>query len=161
MTDSVIPTNKCNQNQEQIDKKILDVFKKFEKTFTEKSKPFYLDECGKKIALQEIHDKAKIGDNSLVLIAVTREQYNMNNFSKYREYIKNTLNKDTIYYGLWPNTKEKKVEYDVLYTIETTNHDEIQKHLNLHNEINNGLAQKMALIIDKTGNWEIQKNKRI
>ena len=39
------------------------------------------------------------------------------------------------------------------------NNDEIQKHLNLHNEINNGLTQKMALIIDKNGNWEIQNNK--
>ena len=39
MTDSVIPINKCNQNQEQIDKKILDIFKKFGKTFTEKSDP--------------------------------------------------------------------------------------------------------------------------
>ena len=161
MTDSVIPINKCNQNQEQIDKKILDVFKKFEKTFTKKSKPFYLDECGEKITLQEIHDKAKIGDNSLVLIAVTREQYNMDNFSKYREYIKNTLNKDTIYYGLWPDIGKNKTEWDIVYTINTVSYDEIQKHLNLHNEINNGLAQKMALIIDKTGNWKIQKNKRI
>ncbi len=47
---------------------------------------------------------------------------------------------------------------DIVYTIDTVSYDEIQKHLNLHNEINNGLAQKMALIIDKTGNWEIQNN---
>jgi hypothetical protein len=37
---------------------------------------------------------------------------------------------------------------------------EIQKHLNLHNQINNGVTQKMALIIDKDGNWKIQNNSR-
>ena len=161
MTDSVISITKCNQNQEQIDKKILDVFKKFEKTFTENNNPLYLDKCGNKVTLQKIHDNADIGDNSLALIAVTREQYNMNNFSKYREYVKNTLNTDTIYYGLWPDIEKNKTEWDVVYTIETVNSDEIQKHLNLHNEINNGLAQKMALIIDKTGNWEIQHNENL
>ena len=160
MTDSVIPITKCNENQVQIDKKILDVFKKFEKTFTENNNPLYLDKCGNQVTLQKIHDNADIGDNSLALIAVTREQYNMNNFSKYREYIKNTLNKSTIYYALWPNTEENNVEYDVLYTIETIEHDEIQRHLNLHNGINNGVAQKMALIIDKNGNWEIIHNEK-
>ena len=88
MTDSVIPINKCNQNQEQIDKKISNVFKKFEKTFTENSNPMYLDKCGEKVTLQEIQNKADMGDNSIALIAVTREQYNMDNFSKYREYKK-------------------------------------------------------------------------
>jgi hypothetical protein len=158
MTDSVISITKCNQNQAQIDKKILDVFKKFEKTFTENNDPLYLDKCGNQVTLQKIHDNADIGDNSLTLIAVTREQYNMNNFSKYREYIKNILNTDTIYYGLWPDIEKNKTEWDVVYALETVNYDEIQKHLNLHNEINNGLAQSMALIIDKTGNWEIQHN---
>ena len=149
-----------NENQEQIDRKILNVFQKFEKTFTEKSAPLYLDEYGEKVTLQEIHDKAGIGYNSLVLIAATRKQYNTDNFSKYREYIKNTLKKSTIYYALWPNTEENNVEYDVLYTIETIEHDEIQRHLNLHNGINNGVAQKMALIIDKNGNWEIIHNEK-
>ena len=161
MTDSVISITKCNQNQEQIDKKILDVFKKVEKTFTENNNPLYLDKCGNQVTLQKIHDKAGMGDKSLALIAVTREQYNMNNFSKYREYVKNTLNKDTIYYGLWPDIEKNKTEWDVVYTIETVNSDEIQKHLNLHNEINNGLAQSMALIIDKLGNWEIQHNENL
>ena len=158
MTDSVIPINKCNQNQEQIDETISNVFKKFEKSFTENSNPLYLDKCGEKITLQEIQNTADIGDNSVALIAVTREQYNMDNFSKYREYIKNALNKDTIYYGLWRNIEKNKTEWDVVYTIDAVNYDEIQKHLNLHNEINNGLAQKMALIIDKTGKCEIQNN---
>ena len=144
-----------------IDKKIADEFVKYEKTFTEKSAPLYLDECGEKITLQEIHDKAGIGDNSLVLIAATRKQYNTDNFSQYREYIKNTLNKSTIYYALWPNIEENNVEYDVLYTTETADHDEIQRHLNLHNDINNGVTQKMALIIDKDGNWEIIHNEKL
>ncbi len=161
MIDSVIPINKCNQNQEQIDKKISNMFKKFEKTFTEHSNPLYLDKCGEKITLQEIQNKADVGNNPVVLIAVTREQYNMDNFSKYREYIKNTLNKDTIYYGLWPNIEKNKTEWDVVYTIDAVNYDQIQKHLNLHNEINNGLAQKMALIIDKTGKCKIQNNENL
>ena len=145
----------------QIDKKILDEFKKYEKTFTEKSEPLYWNEYAQKVTLKEIHDKADIGEKSLVLISVTREQYNVDNFSKYREYIKNTLKKSMVYYALWPNTEENNVEYDVLYTIETTDHDEIQRHLSLHNKINNGVTQKMALIIDKNGNWEIQNNEKL
>ena len=157
MTDSTNPTDNCNENQESIDKKIQIIFEKNEKTFTENSDPLYLDKCGKRITLQEIHDKADIGDNSVVLIAVTSEQYNIDNFSKYREYIKNKLKKNIIYYGLWPDKVKSKTEWDVLYTIEN-NGDEIQKHLNLHNQINNGVTQKMALIIDKDGSWKIQSN---
>ena len=160
MTSSLNLENNCNESQEEIDKKIQRIFEKFEKIFTENSNPLYLDKCGKRITLQEIHDKADIGDKSVVLIAVTSEQYNKDNFSKYREYIKNDLNKNTIYYGLWPDSKKNKTEWDVLYTIENDN-DEIQKHLNLHNQINNGLAQKMALIIDKNGNWSIQNNSKM
>jgi hypothetical protein len=141
-----------------IDKKIADEFKKYEKTFTEKSEPIYWNEHAQKVTLKEIHDNANIGKNSVVLIAVTRQQYTLENFSKYRKYLKDTLDKDTIYYGLWPDKDNKKVEYDILYTINTTDNDEIQRHLNLHNQINNGLAQKMALIIDKDGNWRIQNN---
>jgi hypothetical protein len=100
-----------------INEKIADEFKKYEKTFTEKSEPLYWNEYAQKVTLKEIHDNADIGEKSLVLIAVTREQYNTNNFSKYREYIKNTLNKDTIYYGLWPDTQNSEIEYDILYRI--------------------------------------------
>ena len=56
-----------------------------------------------------------------------------------------------------PDKVKSKTEWDVLYTIEN-NSDEIQKHLNLHNDINNGVTQKMALIIDKNGSWKIQSN---
>jgi hypothetical protein len=31
----------------------------------------------------------------------------------------------------------------------------------MHNDINNGVTQKMALIIDKNGNWEIQNNEKL
>ena len=41
------------------------------------------------------------------------------------------------------------------------NTEEIQKHLNLHNENNDGLAQKMALIIDKDANWKVENNKNL
>ena len=142
-----------------IDKKIADEFKKCEKEFTEKSEPLYWDRCGEKITLKQIQNNANIGDNSLALIAVTRQQYNTDNFAMYREYIKNTLAKDTLYYGLWFNTDNGKVEYDILYSIEN-NLQEIQKHLNLHNQINNGVTQKMALIIYKDGSWNIQNNSR-
>ena len=141
-----------------IDKKIANEFKKYEKTFTEKSKPVYWNEHAQRVTLKEIHDNANIGDNSVVLIAVTRQQYHLDNFPKYRKYLKDVVKTDTIYYGLWPDTKNNKMEYDILYTIDTTDCDEIQKHLNLHNQINNGVAQKMALIIDKNGNYEIQNN---
>jgi len=144
-----------------INKKIADEFKKYEKTFTEKSEPVYWNEYAQKVTLKEIHDNANIGENSIVLIAVTREQYAIENFPKYMKYLKDTLNKNNIYYGLWPDKENNKVEYDILYTIDSTNKDEIQKHLNLHNQINDGLAQKMALIIDKDGKWEIQYNEKL
>ena len=67
---------------------------------------------------------------------------------------------DTIYYGLWPDIKNNKVEYDILYTIDSTE-NKIQRHLNLHDHMNDGLAQKMALIIDKDGKWEIQNNEKL
>jgi hypothetical protein len=160
MTDSVNPTNDCNESQESIDKKLLNEFKKYEKGFTEKSKPAYWNECAEKITLKEIHDNANIGDSPVVLIAVTRQQYNLHNFSKFRKYLKDVVKTDTIYYGLWPDAKNNKVEYDILYTIEN-NSEEIQKHLNLHNQMNEGLVQKMALIIDKNGNWKVEKNKNL
>ena len=157
MIDSADPTDNCDESQESIDKKIQSIFEREEEKFSEKSSPTYLDKYGNRITLQEIHDEADIGDKSVVLIAVTSEQYNIDNFSKYREHIKNNLNKNRIYYGLWPDKVKSKTEWDVLYTIEN-NSDEIQKHLNLHNDINNGVTQKMALIIDKNGSWKIQSN---
>ena len=150
----------CNKdNHDLTDKKIQNTFQKYEKGFTKNSEPLYLDECGEKVTLQKIYDDENIKGNSIVLIAVTRKQYNLNNFSTYRDYIKNNLKKDSIYYGLWPD-KKNKTEWDLLYVIENDS-KEIQNHLNLHNQINHGIAQEMALIIDKKGNWKIQKNNTI
>ena len=67
------------------------------------------------------------------------------------------MNENTIYYGLWPDKAKDKVEYDISYAIEN-NPEEIQKHLNRHNHKNNGVAQKMALIIDKDGKYKTQNN---
>jgi len=142
-----------------IDVKILDEFKKYEKAFTEKSEPVYWDRCGEKVTLKQIQKNANVGDNSIALIAVTREQYDTGNFSKYREHIKNSLDKDTIYYGLWCNEESSAVEYEIAYAVEN-DLQEIQKHLNLHNQINNGVTQKMALVVDKDGNWKTQNNER-
>ena len=160
MKDSTNFTDKCNESQDSIDKKLLNEFKKYEKGFTEKSKPAYWDECAEKITLKEIHNNANIGDSPVVLIAVTRQQYNFDRFPEYRKYLKDVVKTDTIYYGLWPDTKNNKVEYDILYTIDSTEKNEIQRHLNLHDHMNNGLAQKMALIIDKDGKWHIQNNEK-
>ena len=110
---------------------------------------------------KDFHDNADIGERSVVLIAVTRQQYNFDRFPEYRKYLKDVVKTDTTYYGLWPDTKNNKVEYDILYTINSTEKNEIQRHLNLHDHMNDGLAQKMALIIDKDGKWEIQNNKKL
>ena len=77
MTDSANPTNDCGESQESIDKKILNEFKKYEKGFDGKSKPVYWNHCGEKTTLKKIHDDANTGDNSVAVIAVTREQYNI------------------------------------------------------------------------------------
>ena len=41
-------------------------------------------------------------------------------------------------------TKNNKVEYDILYTVEN-NSEEIQKHLNLHNQMNGGISPKNGI----------------
>ena len=147
--------------EKPLDRKIADEFQKHEKTFTENSEPLYWNKHAQKVTLKEIHDNAGIGESSLVLIAVTRQQYNLDRFPEFRKYLKDIVKTDTIYYGLWPDTKNNKVEYDILYTIDSTEKNEIQRHLNLHNHMNDGVAQKMALIIDKDGKWEIQNNEKL
>ena len=142
--------------QNVINKKILTTFRKLEKTFTEESDPVFLDENGKKLTMKEIHSKECVGDKPITMIAVSRHQYDVANFPKYINYIKNTLKKNTIYYGLYPD--DEKVEYDVLYTIPTNDYDEIQKHLNAHDHMNNGIAQIMGLIISQDGAVKIIKN---
>ena len=142
--------------QNVINKKILTTFRKLEKTFTEESDPVMLDENGEKLTMKEIHNKECVGAKPVTMIAVTRYQYDIANFPSYVDYVKNTLRKNIIYYGLWPDGK--KVEYDVLYAIHTDDYDEIQKHLNAHNHMNNGIAQTMGLIISQDGITKIVKN---
>ena len=139
-------------------KNLLGILRIFEKTFTKNSDPVMLDENGKKLHVKEIHDKECLDDKSVSMIAVTRHQYDIVNFPKYVGYIKNTLHINVIYYGLW--TDGKKVECDVLYVIPTDDHDEIQKHLNAHDRLNNGVTQKMALIISKDGTTKIVENSK-
>jgi len=141
-----------------IEQKILLQFKQFEKNFTEKSKPVFLDEMGEKISLSKIYNLESVDDRPISMIAVTRHQYDVNDFSKYVDYIKNNLKISTIYYGLWPGVN--KVEYDVLYIVDTVDEDTIQKHLNAHNFLNDGVSQKMALVISNDGTTKIIENSR-
>ena len=60
----------------------------------------------KKLALKEIHDDANSENNPVVLIAVTRQQYNLDNFSKFRKYLKEDF-KDR-YHLLWIVARFKK-----------------------------------------------------
>ena len=139
-----------------IHQKILVIFKQFEKNFTEKSEPLFLDNMGEKISLKRIYDLESIDDKPISLIAVTRKQYDISNFSRYENYIKNKLNKDGTYYGLWSDGK--KTEYDVLYAMPTDDYEEVLNHLNAHDQMNKKTAQSMALVIDSDGKYEIIRN---
>jgi len=139
-----------------IHKKILLKFKQFEKNFTEKSEPVFLNENGEKLTLKKIHEIESVSDKPICMIAVTRHQYDISNFPKYENYVKKTLRFNRLYYGLW--TDGKKVEYDVLYVIPTDDFEQIQNHLNAHNHMNQGIAQAMALIINSDGIHKIIEN---
>ena len=135
---------------------LIKKFKESKKNFTIHSKPVMFDENFNKIALKQIHELECNTDSPVTMIAVTRHQYHVYNFPKYVDYIKNQLGIDTIYYGLW--TGGNRVEYDVLYVIPTNDHDIIQKHLNTHDFLNDGVSQKMALVISNDGTSEIIEN---
>ena len=139
-----------------IHQKILLQLKQFEKNFTEKSKPLFLDKMGEKISLKEIYDLESTNDKPISLIAVTRHQYDISNFPKYVKYIKKTLGFSRVYYGLWSDGG--KVEYDVLYVIPTDDFEQILNHLNAHDHMNQGTAQVMALVIDSKGKYKIIRN---
>ena len=128
---------------------LLTILQKLAKTFTKESTPVILDENTKKLTMKEIHNKECVGTKPITMIAVSRHQYDVAKFPKYANYIKNTLKKNTIYYGLYPD--DEKVEYDVLYAIPTNDYDEIQKHLNAHDHMNNGIAQMKGLTISQDG----------
>ena len=134
-------------------KKLLEQFKKYEIGFTKSSDSIMFDENFNKIETKQIHNLESTSKDPVTMIAVTRYQYDVNDFSKYVNYIKNDLKISTIYYGLWPGVN--KVEYDVLYVIDTIDPDTIQKHLNAHNFLNDGVSQKMALVVSNDGTTKI------
>jgi ssDNA-binding Zn-finger/Zn-ribbon topoisomerase 1 len=136
--------------------KLLENFHKFKKDFTTHSEPIIFDEDFNKITTKEIHDMVCNTDDSVSMIAVTRHQYHVYNFPKFANYIKNKLGIDTIYYGLW--TGGNRVEYDVLYLLPTEDYSTIQKHLNSHNFLNDGVTQRMALVISHDGSTKIIEN---
>jgi ssDNA-binding Zn-finger/Zn-ribbon topoisomerase 1 len=136
--------------------KLLEQFHKFKKNFTIHSEPVMFDENFNKITMKEIHDISSDTDDSVSMIAVTRHQYHVHNFPKYANYIKNQLGINTIYYGLW--TGGNRVEYDVLYVLDTVDHNTIQKHLNAHDSLNDSVSQKMALVITSDGTTKIIQN---
>ncbi|MBT4327663.1 MAG: hypothetical protein HOD60_12300 [Candidatus Nitrosopelagicus sp.] len=140
--------------------KIQEIFNSIMKTFTEKSKPVFLDDNGSKLSLKEIYEIESINEKPISLIAVTRHQYDINEFPKYEKYVKEYGNK-RFYYGLWPDEKENKVEYDILYAIPTSDNEEVQRHLNSHNHMNQGNSQSMALVIFSNGDSEIIKNSKM
>ncbi|MDF2424022.1 MAG: hypothetical protein OPY03_01840, partial [Nitrosopumilus sp.] len=80
-----------------------------------------------------------------------------NNFPKYEDYVISG-GFSRFYYGFWPDKNEKKTEWDVLYAIPTDDPKELQHHLNAHNHMNQGIAQKMALIIYSDGRCDILEN---
>lgn len=147
-----------------IKEKLRNEFRKYEKTFTANSPSVNFDESGEKISLKEIYNKHHVLGHQVVMIAVTRNQYDLEKFSAYFDYVKNILKKNHIYYGLWTDRKtvdNGKVEYDVLYVITSKNLDEIQHHLNLHDSMNDGVHQKMGLILLNEGSSKIQMNQKI
>jgi hypothetical protein len=134
----------------QIHQKIEKIFEIIKKNFTKDSEPVYFNDSAEKLTLKKIHEIESVNEKSISLIAVTRHQYDTSNFLKYENYIKTILGFSRIYYGLWPDN-ENRIEYDVLYVIPTDNFEDIQNHLNAHNHMNQGFAQRMALIIFSDG----------
>lgn len=139
--------------------KIQKGFSENEVNFTENSQPVYFDEKGDRIYLKKIHEIESENDKPVSMIAVTRKQYDITNFSVYEKYIRNKFPNKKVYFGLWPDKENKKTEYDVLYVIPTDNFEEVQKHLNMHDSINQKTPQKMALVIFSGGHYEIIENR--
>ena len=135
---------------------LLKKFKKYKKNFTIHSESVMFDEGFNKISTKQIHELECNTNNPVTMIAVTRYQYHVYNFPKYSHYIKNQLGINTIYYGLWPGVN--RVEYDVLYVIPTDDYSTIQKHLNSYDFLNDGVTQRMALVISNDGSTKIIEN---
>jgi len=139
--------------------KIQRGFNENEVNFTEKSQPVYYDEKGDRVTLKEIHEIESDNGKPVSMIAVTRKQYDITNFSTYERYIRNKFPQKRVYFGLWPDVENNKTEYDVLYVIPTDNFEEVQEHLNMHDEMNQKIPQKMGLVIFAEGKFEIIENR--
>ena len=136
--------------------KIQEIFSKSDKIFSEDSEPIFLNENAEKISLKEIHEIESVDSKPISLIAVTRHQYDISKFSDYENYIKNMETNHRIYYGLWSDGK--KTEYDVLYAMPTDDYEEVLNHLNAHDQMNRGISQSMALVIDSNRKYRILRN---
>ena len=138
--------------------KLLEQFRACEVGFTKHSDSVMFDESFNLISTKEIYNLECASNDPVTMIAVTRHQYDVDKFPKYVDYIKNQLDIDTIYFGLWPGAN--RIEYDVLYVIDTVDDNTIQKHLNSHNLLNDGVSQEMALVISNDGTTKIIGNTR-
>ena len=139
--------------------KIQDVLREHEKNF-ENSAPFYIDEKGNAVSLKEIFDIESVDGTPVTLIAVTRNQFDTSNFPKFDKYIKMELGYSRCYYGLWRDKDGQKAEYEVVYAIPTGDYKTIQRHLNLHDELNEGKSQQEALVIFPDGRYEPIRNSK-
>ncbi len=143
-----IPTMESTEN----DNWILNHLKKF----NSKSLPVFSSEFAQGISLKKIHEIESVDNKPITLIAVTRNQPNNNNFNEYSNYIKDILEFDRVYFGLWHDGN--RIEHDVLYVLPTDNYHDVQVNLNMHNHLNGGLAQVMALTIFPDGSAKAVMN---
>ncbi len=139
------------KNDQWIGKKI--------KNFREGSVPVFSSEFIQGISLKKLFNIESNDDKPITLIAVTRNQLNNRNFSKYERYIRQELGFQRIYYGLWFDGE--RTEHDVLYAIPTDDDWSIQEHLNSHNHVNQGVAQIMALVVSSGGKIKTVRNYRL
>jgi len=129
------------------------------RTLTDYSVPVFSSEEIEGISLRKIHEIESVKGRPVTLIAVTRKEYDNANFDKFEKYIKNVLGYKRVYYGLFFNGE--RVEHDVLYAIPTDNPEQIEYHLNAHTNLNHGVAQLMALVIESNGNMRTVRNSLI
>ena len=116
----------------------------------------FSDESREILSLKQIHRIESVDGSPVTMIAVTRNQFNDRDFPKYENYIKNFLGYPRLYYGLWSDGF--KYEHDVLYALPTDEDSVIQEHLNMHNHLNDGIAQVMGLVINSDGIEKVVRN---
>lgn len=148
------------KTEDKVYQKIQDTLRKNEKNF-ENNKPLYLDKKGNVVSLNQIFDIESVDRKPVTLIGVTRNQFDTSRFPEFERYIKTELKYPRHYYGLWRDEQKQKPEYEVVYAIQTNDYTVIQRHLNLHDDLNDGIPQEVALVIFPDGNSEIVKNSNV